>query len=152
MIARYTLTHLTSGSYESWRFRLKITLGGKLPKPVLGTNISACPTCMPSPVYTMRAPTIPHSHTAPYAPRRSPPCTPALPCGPLQLAQRTSITGATIRHDDRTMLQRNKANTRAPDSNGPRASPRYLANSSFPSNNHSTIFLLPHIHFTSGTV
>jgi hypothetical protein len=29
-----------------------------------------------------------------------------------------------------------------PESNGPRASPRYLANSLFPSNNHSTIFLL----------
>lgn len=39
-----------------------------------------------------------------------------------------------------------------PESNGPRASPRYLANSLLPSNNHSTIFLLSHIQLTSETV
>ena len=39
-----------------------------------------------------------------------------------------------------------------PESNGPRASPRYLANSSLPSNNHSTIFLFLHVQLTSVTV
>jgi hypothetical protein len=56
--------------------------------------------CAPSPMYTMRAPTTPHSNSAPRAPRRRPPCMPALPFRPLQLAQRTcsagTITRATI--------------------------------------------------------
>jgi hypothetical protein len=60
-----------------------------------------------SPTHTTRAPTTPHSNTVQYTPRRSPPCMPAPPYRPLQLAQRTSFTGTitrtAIRHHCRTL-------------------------------------------------
>ena len=45
----------------------------------IAKSTSACPSCMPSPA-------CPHSNTVPHGPRRSPPCTPVLPCRPLLLA------------------------------------------------------------------
>ena len=74
----------------------------------------ACPLlykpCAPLPCF------LPHSNAAPRAPRRSPLCTPVLPCRPLQLAQRTCIAGTTTRTTIycRIMLQDIKPNARVP--------------------------------------
>jgi hypothetical protein len=50
---------------------------------------------LPRACATRAPPTAPHSNTVPHAPRRSPPCIPALPFRPLQLEQRTCSAGAT---------------------------------------------------------
>jgi hypothetical protein len=58
--------------------------------------ITACPLEFPL-LHAPHAPLPCLINTVPHAPRRSSPCTPAPPPGPLQLAQRTCNTGAITR-------------------------------------------------------
>jgi hypothetical protein len=66
---------------------------------------------------------------------------PVLPCGSLQLALRACNSGTITRAVTGQHYKASGPTRGHPESNGPRASPRYLANSLLPSNNHSTIFL-----------
>ena len=75
---------------------------------------------------------------------------PVLPHGSLQLALRACNTGTIIRTITGQYYKALGPIRGHPESNGPRASPRYLANPLFPSNNHSTTLLLSDIQCLPG--
>ena len=101
----------------------------------LWAGISACPSCMPSPMHHTHPPHTSHSNTVPYAPRCNPPLhtsTTIQSYRPLQLAQRTCITGTIIRTTIgkyyRT-LNSIRGHPRPIQTDGPGAPPRCLATS-----------------------
>ena len=94
-----------------------------------GPLLAHAPLAHPIPC-TMRAHVIPclavqHS-TVPCAPRRSSPCMPALPCGPLQLALRACNAGTIMRTITGQYYKALCPMRGHPESNDTRASPRYL--------------------------
>ena len=73
--------------------------------------------CVPSPIYTMRAPTIPHSNAAPHAPRRSPPLHASATIQAPACSWRSALALPALQynaHYYRIILQDIKPNVRAP--------------------------------------